>query len=113
ISSAIASIGVAFEGVLNVIANLINFIAANSEIFGPIAVGIGTIVAALTAWHIITKAMTIAQGLFNVVLAANPIGLVIIAITGIVAALAYFLTQTETGRKVFAVAMDAIKTAAT
>lgn len=101
ISGAISSIGSAFERVLKGIVPLIGFIARNKDIFAPIAVGIGAVVAAMTAWATVTKIMTIAQTVFNAVMAANPIGLIILAIAGLVAGLTYFFTQTETGKKIF------------
>lgn len=111
VSEGIASIGKAFESALKVVAvavpptlnvlkGLFGFISDNKDIIAPLAVGIGAIVAAFKVWQIVTTAMTIAQGLFNIVLAANPIGLIILAIIGIVAALAYFFTQTDTGKAI-------------
>lgn len=111
VSEGIASIGKAFESALNVVAKAVpptlnalkgifGFISDNKDIIAPLAVGIGAIVAAMKVWQIVTTAMTIAQGLFNAVLAANPIGLIILAIVGLVAALTYFFTQTETGKAI-------------
>lgn len=101
ISGAISNIGKAFETVLKAIVPVIEFVSRNSDIFAPIAVAIGTIVTALTAWAAITKIMTIAQAIFNAVMAANPIGLIVIAIAGLVAGLVYFFTQTELGKQIF------------
>lgn len=109
VSEGIASIGKAFETALTAVAKVVpptldalkgifGFISDNKDIIAPLAVGIGAIVAAMKIWQIVTTAMTIAQGLFNAVLAANPIGLIILAIVGLVAALTYFFTQTETGK---------------
>jgi len=111
VSESIANIGKAFEKALgmiataipptlNVIKGLVDFVVKNQDWLAPIAVGIGAIVAALKIWQVVTTAMTIAQGLFNAVLAANPIGLIILAIVGLVAALTYFFTQTELGKKI-------------
>ncbi|MCL2746880.1 MAG: hypothetical protein FWE48_07340 [Coriobacteriia bacterium] len=62
-----------------------------------------------------TKLATAAQKIFNLVMKANPVGLVIAAIAALVAGLALFFTQTETGRGVwqqltaaFSLAGDAI-----
>lgn len=54
---------------------------------------------AQTAWSAATKAATAVQGAFNAVISANPIGAIITAIAAVVAALVWFFTQTETGRK--------------
>lgn len=53
------------------------------------------------AWSQVTQAGTAIQRAFNAVLSMNPIGLVITAIAALVAALVWFFTQTETGRKVW------------
>ena len=57
---------------------------------------------AQTAWSAATKAATAVQGAFNAVVSANPIGAIITAIAAVVAALVWFFTQTETGRKAWA-----------
>lgn len=102
ISNSLVSIGNAFEKVLKGVSSGIKFIAANKDIFAPIGVAIGVIVTGLTAWAAVTKTITIAQAAFNAVMALNPIGLIIIAVAGLVAGLTYFFTKTETGRKLFA-----------
>lgn len=120
ISNAIASIGKVFEKALNAIAVAIPKVIAgikdffgyaerNKDVFYPIAVGIGAIVAAITAWKTalliwsgVTKAAAAVQAAFNAVMAINPITAIALAIIGLVAGLTYFFTKTETGRKVFA-----------
>lgn len=134
ISGAIASIGAGFEYVLKVVAvdipiavnaikGFVGFIVQNKDIFGPIAAGVLAVVAAMTIWNVIlgiwsaiTTAASVVQGIFNLVLAANPIGLIILALIGLVAGLVYFFTQTELGKKIFAsfgqavsIVFDAIK----
>lgn len=74
-----------------------------------LAVGNGLMLArfvqsgALTAAEATQAAATMgasgAFGIFNAVLSANPIMIVIMAITALVAALVWFFTQTETGRQ--------------
>lgn len=54
---------------------------------------------AQTAWSAATKMATAVQGAFNAVIAANPIGAIAVAIA---AALVWFFTQTEVGRKAWA-----------
>lgn len=111
ISTAIGNIGKAFESVLgaiavavppvlNVLSSVFGFIAANKDIFAPLAVGILTLVAAIKVWQTTTALITAVQAAFNVVLAANPIGVVIVAVVALVAALTYFFTKTETGKKI-------------
>ncbi|KAA9133763.1 tape measure protein [Microbacterium caowuchunii] len=58
--------------------------------------------AAMTATRVAMVAATAAQWLLNAALSANPIGLIIIAITALVAALVWFFTQTDLGREIWA-----------
>lgn len=102
IANAISTIGSAFESALKNVGGFISFIIANKDIFGPIAAGITALVGAITAWAIVTKVITIAQAAFNAVLLANPIGLIITTIVGLVAGLIYFFTQTELGKDIVA-----------
>jgi len=121
VSEGIASIGSAFEKALKMIAvavpptlsvlkSVFGFISDNKDVIMPIVVGIGAMVAAFKVWQAVTTAMTIAQGLFNIVLAANPIGLIILAVVGLVAALTYFFTQTELGKQIIQTFGDVIST---
>jgi TP901 family phage tail tape measure protein len=54
--------------------------------------------AVFKAQQVALKVATAAQWLFNAAVSANPIGIIIIAILAVVAALVYFFTQTETGK---------------
>lgn len=79
-----------------VIADIAMAIIDNWNIIGPILAGavaaivafevINTVTALMNAWKAITLSLTIAQGGLNAVLAANPIGLVVLAIGALVAA---------------------------
>lgn len=57
---------------------------------------------ALVATTVAQKAATAAQWLWNAALSANPIGLIIAAVAALVAAIIWFFTQTELGRKIWA-----------
>lgn len=57
---------------------------------------------AMVAVTVAQKAATAAQWLFNAALSANPIGLVVAAITALVAGLVWFFTQTELGQEIWA-----------
>ena len=52
-----------------------------------------------------------AFGIFNAVLAANPIGLIVTAVAALTAALVWFFTQTETGQQIWSSFVDWIKQA--
>lgn len=58
--------------------------------------------AAQSAWSSVTKAATAVQLAFSAALDANPIGMLVVAIGAVVAALAWFFTQTNTGRQMWA-----------
>lgn len=52
-----------------------------------------------------------AFGIFNAVLAANPIGLIVTAVAALTAALVWFFTQTETGQQIWSSFVEWIKQA--
>ena len=57
--------------------------------------------AAQSAWSAVTKAATAVQLAFSAALDANPIGMLVVAIGAVVAALTWFFTQTETGKRLW------------
>jgi hypothetical protein len=82
----------------------------------PLGAAIGSIVAGWKAWTTATKAwktITIVasavQAAFNAVISANPIGLIILAIVGLVAGLITLYHTNETARRVIDQAWNAIK----
>ena len=85
-----------------------NGIMLMTDLGGPVAMlkqmagGLSLVKTAQTAWSTATKMATAVQGAFNAVIAANPIGAIVVAVAAVVAALAWFFTQTEAGRKVWA-----------
>lgn len=85
-----------------------NGIMLMTDLGGPVAMlkqmagGLSLVKTAQTAWSTATKMATAVQGAFNAVIAANPIGAIVVAVAAVVAALVWFFTQTETGRKAWA-----------
>ena len=75
------------------------------------AVASGTLTAALAAENAAAVGASGSFSLFNAVMSANPIVLVVGAIAALVAALAWFFTQTETGRQIWSSFVDWIKQA--
>ena len=63
------------------------------------------------AWAAVTKAAIAVQAAFNIVMALNPFTIIVVAIVAVVAALTYFFTQTETGRKIIKKAWEGIRAA--
>ena len=60
-----------------------------------VGAGISTIINLIKSWGLATKAMTIAQGALNAVMALNPISLIIIAITALIAIIVLLWTKCE------------------
>lgn len=85
-----------------------NGIMLMMDLGGPVAMlkqmagGLSLVKTAQTAWSMATKMATAVQGAFNAVIAANPIGAIVVGVAAFVAALVWFCTQTEVGRKVWA-----------
>lgn len=94
------------------------WIMRNKDYLLPLVVGITAMVVAykayttaMTIWAGIQKAGIAIQIAWNAVLAANPIGIIILAIAGLVAALVWFFTQTETGKRIVQAAWSGIQSA--
>lgn len=98
---ALKTAGNIIAGLVRAVAAIVKWIIEWRDVLAPIAVAIGTVVAMIVTFN---KVMAIAKAVqlaFNVVMAANPIGLIVTAIAALVAGLVYFFTQTETGKKVW------------
>ena len=81
------------DTVVPALRDMAGFVQRNKDFFIPFAGAILAIVAGLKAWAII-------QGVLNIVLAANPIGLVVLAIAALVAGLIWAYKNSETFRKI-------------
>jgi tape measure domain-containing protein len=108
ITDALGKIGAAFGTVLRGVASLIEFVAAHSNIFAPIAVGIASVVAFMTAWYVATQAVIKVKAVLAALLAANPLGLLILAIAAVVAGLIYLWNTSEGFRGFFINMWDSI-----
>jgi hypothetical protein len=78
-------------------------------VIGGIAAAIVITNAAMTAWGAATKAFTVIQGLFNAVMAANPIVLVALAIAGLVIGLVIAYKKFDAFRNIVDAVFGAIK----
>lgn len=83
------------------------FLAKHKTVVQAVAVGIGAVVVAMKVYkgialtvQAVTKAWAAVQGALNGVLAANPIGLVILALAGLTAGLVYAYKHSETFRRI-------------
>lgn len=71
----------------------------------------GALTAAEAANAAATMGASGAFGIFNAVLSANPIGLIVTAVAALTAALVWFFTQTETGQQIWSSFVEWIKQA--
>lgn len=83
---------------LKVVLDLLNGVL---QVVKALAPAIMPVIAAWAAYKTAVAIATAAQTVFNAVMAMNPLGLIVIAIGAVVAALAYFFTQTEQGRQMW------------
>lgn len=95
-------------GAFEALRNMFGFVIDHIEVFLPLAASVLSAVLAWKVWvgiqtaiTIATGAWTAAQALLNVVMAANPIGIVVLAIAGLVAGLVTAYQTSETFRKVW------------
>lgn len=105
---AVESLVSIFEDLAPVIEDVVTFIEANKDQLLALGVAIAAGIvafklygAALLVKQGIVKGATAVQKLFNAALKANPIGLIISLVAGLVAGLIFFFTQTETGKKIW------------
>lgn len=115
----------AFSGLIEKLTSVANFVGEHIKLFGVLAGVIGTVVAvtwavnaATTAWvamQKVAKAATVAwtgvQWLLNAALTANPIGIVIVAVAALAAAIVIAWKKSETFRKIVQAVWSAIKIA--
>ncbi|MBA5222217.1 phage tail tape measure protein [Streptomyces griseoaurantiacus] len=122
-----SAVGAAIVPTLNAlmvaVRKTVGFIKEWQDVFVPLAVGIAafTLVLnaqkiAIAAWtavtrgaSVVTRAWAVAQGLFNAVMAANPIVLVVAALVGLAAALVVAYKKSETFRNIVNGAWASIK----
>ena len=91
-----------WDGLRDAIMGVVNMVIDWAHMIKQMAGGLSLVKTAQTAWSTATKMATAVQGAFNAVIAANPIGAIVVGVAAFVAALVWFCTQTEVGRKVWA-----------
>jgi len=94
------------------ISSHLQLVITMAAVISGLALAVVTVNAAMTTWKAITTVTTVAQAAFNLVMAANPIVLIVIAIAALVAGLIYFFTQTKLGKEVWANVWGFIKSSA-
>lgn len=109
--NAMAALG---EGLLPVmayfselLADVAQWVAENTELVAGIAIVIGTMAAAIllangaiTAYRTIASIAAAAQAIWNVAMAANPIGIVILAIAALIAIIVWLVMNWDTVKEV-------------
>lgn len=117
ITAIINTIKEALIGLIGVVKNIVSFIGENWTWIGPIIGVLGTvagiiigITTAMNIWKAVQTAFNVVQLAFNTILSANPIFLLATVIAGVVAALTWFFTQTETGKQIIEAFGEVIST---
>ena len=114
------------DGIMDAVRNVVNFVTDNSDIIlatiGGITTALGVLFFvgggftvlknAVLAWAAASKIAAAAQWLVNAAMNANPIGLVIAAIAGLVAAFVILWKKSETFRNFWIGLWEKIKAAA-
>lgn len=75
------------------------------------ATAIGTMVAAFLVYQQVMKVVTAVQLAYNIVMAANPVVLIAIAVAGLIAGIVYLATRTQVFQTIWKAAWGAIQTA--
>jgi len=117
IGAALSSIGTAFGNVLSAVgpslvsglSDAVNLIVRFKDFLIPLVAGLAAYKTVMLAITIATKAWAAVQALLNIALTANPIGLIIAAIAGLVAGIILLYNRNETFRKIVQVTWAAIK----
>jgi hypothetical protein len=108
----------AFIGVqvVPVLADFTKWLKENSTVVGAVAVGVAAMVVAFKAYHLTlaivaaaTKAYAAVQAALNVVMALNPIGVVVLALVGLAAGLIYAYKKSETFRNIVNAVFGAVR----
>jgi len=116
IEGAISKVASAFDDAFNIAKTIFDFLKANHQIIIALAAGLGTVTVAWGAytlatkgWAAATRIATAVQLAFNGSMLANPIGIVVIAVAALVAALVLLYQKNETVRKVIDAAWASIR----
>ena len=107
-----------FTGIKDAVVGVVDWFVRYRDILLPLGAAIATVVAGIKVWTLVTKTQAaISKGIIavqaamNAVMAANPIGIVVIAIAALVAALVVLYKRNETVRRIIDAAWAGIKRA--
>jgi hypothetical protein len=106
----------ALNPVFDAIKGFVGFMITYKDFLLPIVAGIVAVVAAFKTYTAVMKFVTMvttlataAQTAFDVVLTANPIGLIVVAIAALIAGLVLFFTKTTIGKAILQGFFDYVK----
>lgn len=94
-------VGTLRDKVIPFVTKVTGFMQTHKDTVGFVAKAVGTLIVGVKAW-------SIAQGILNVVLAANPIGLVVIALAGLVFGFKYAMDHSARFRKFVTAAFSGV-----
>lgn len=117
IGAALSTIGTAFGNVLSAVgpslvsglSEAVNLIVRFKDFLIPLVAGLAAYKTVMLAITVATKAWAAVQALLNIALTANPIGLIIAAIAGLVAGIVVLYKRNETFRNIVQATWTAIK----
>ena len=109
----------AVKSFADLVIGMVDFVVRHRDVFAPIAVGVLAMVGAFKAYQGVmavargaAMAFRGAQMAVNIVMAANPIGIVVLALVGLAAGFVYAYKQSETFRRVVNNAWSSVKNGA-
>lgn len=99
----------AITSIISLLSKMLQWVQRNKEtviVFMKIAGAIAAIVTAIKIWTTVTTLFTAAQTALNVAMAANPIGLVIVAVAGLIAVMYILISQYKSIQEMHAAGMQ-------
>jgi phage-related protein len=117
------SVAPIIEKLAKFLADVVDWVVQNQSVIVPLVAVLGTFAAGIlalnagltaynsimAAWKVATTIATTAQGLFNAVMAANPIGLVVLAIIALIAIIVLLVKNWDTVTEVVGKVWNTIK----
>ena len=113
IPTAVATVSAALSDLSGIVQTIGTFLTENVGSWRQIGIALGIGAAAFVTLTAAVKTYTIAQAALNVVMEANPIGLVIIAIAALVVSLTLLYQRSAQARAIMDAAFAGMKAAAT
>ena len=99
----------AITSIISLLSKMLQWVQRNKEtviVFMKIAGAIAAIVVAIKIWTTVTTLFTAAQTALNFAMAANPIGLVIVAVAGLIAVMYILISQYKTVQELHSASMQ-------